>query len=239
VSVSPVPSPTPPSALPAPKGLPVIDYGPAPDGFPGDPDPASTNQLTAAAHPETRIPAYDALGGQPKAFLDPTINGVPITMPIVEKKLGWVAILLPSVNRTIGWLAPTGWTEVDLRDQLVIQRGRHQMSWFREGVLQKSWPVTLGLPQTPTPLGRTFILGRSRLPGSVYAGVDVMALGAVPDEVNALPAGLRGAHIGIHTWHNDHTLGTDASDGCIRLTKSGQQLLLSEVIPGSPVVVID
>ncbi len=240
-SAAPTPSSSPsiPPPAPAPADLPVVDYGPAPTGFPADPAPLSTAWLAEGAHPLSKIAAYDAPGGRPLAYLTPTISGVPITMPVVDRRTGWVAVLLPSTNRTVAWLPPGGWDSVTLRDQLVVRRGSHQMTWYRDGVQQQTWAVTLGVARTPTPLGRTFVLGRSTLPGTVYAGVDVLALGSVPDNVNALPAGLRGAHIGIHTWYNTNTLGKDASDGCIRIPKAGQEQLLAEVIPGTEVVVVD
>jgi lipoprotein-anchoring transpeptidase ErfK/SrfK len=240
---SPVPSATaevvPPAAAPA-ADLPVITYGPAPGGFAPDPGSMSVAPLGEGVHPVRTIAAYDAPGGQPRAFLAPNISGVELTMPIVQHRSGWTAVLLPSVNRTIGWLPPSdGWKTVPLRDQLVVYRSKHQLDWFRDGALVRSWPVTLGSPQTPTPLGRTFILGRSSLPGEVYAGTDVFALGAVPDKPDAVPTGLRGAHIGLHTWHNDATIGMNVTDGCIRVTKAAQQQLLKEIAPGTELLVLD
>ncbi len=225
--------------VPPPRGLPVVDYGPAPAGFPADPAPMSTAPLRQGLHPTRRIGAYNAPGGRPVAFLAPDIRGVRLTMPIVERRAGWVAVLLPSANRTIAWVPPGGWTTAVLRDQIVVRRNTHRLTWYRDGQVRKSWPVTLGIAATPTPLGRTFVIGRSKLRGAVYAGTDVWALGAVPDDVDAIPVGLRGAHIGIHTWHHDRSLGKNTSDGCIRLTKSGQQLLLAEIEPGTEVVVLD
>jgi hypothetical protein len=239
VPVSPSAEVIPPAVTPA-ADLPVITYGPAPGGFPPDPDSLSAAPLSEGVHPVRTIAAYDAPGGQPRAFLAPTISGVEVTMPIVQRRSGWTAVLLPSVNRTVGWLPPgDGWQTVPLRDQLVVYRSSHQLDWFRNGALVRSWPVTLGSRQTPTPVGRTFILGRSSLPGAVYAGTDVFALGAVPDEPDAVPTGLRGAHIGLHTWYNDDTLGMNVTDGCIRLTKTAQQLLLREIAPGTELVVLD
>ncbi|MFD0823464.1 L,D-transpeptidase, partial [Micromonospora zhanjiangensis] len=224
---------------PAPAGLPVIDYGPAPKGFPADPDPLSTIRLAEGLHPTRKVPAYDAPGGRPRAFIAPTISGVQLTMPIVDRRSGWVAVLLPSANRTIGWLPPGGWQTVPLRDLVVVARDTYKLYWLRDDKLVRSWSVTLGIPATPTPLGRTFILGRSALPGAVYAETDVFALGSVPDRPDAIPAGLKGAHIGIHTWYHDRSLGKKDSDGCIRLTRSGQRLLLDELVPGTEVVVVD
>jgi lipoprotein-anchoring transpeptidase ErfK/SrfK len=52
-----------------------------------------------------------------------------------------------------------------------------------------------------------------------------------------VPTALRGAHIGIHTWYHDRELGKNTSDGCIRLTRSGQRELLANLRPGTPVIV--
>ncbi len=220
-------------------GLPVIAYWPSPIGFPADPAPSSTTSLTEGLRPNSRTAVYDAPGGQPRAYLDPTIHGVEITLPIVERRSGWVSVLLPSVNRTVAWVPPGPWTTVALRDQLIVVRSTHQILWFRDAVLVRSWAVTLGTSATPTPAGRTFVLGRSRLLGYVYGDTDVLALGAVPDQPDAVPPGLRGAHIGLHTWYHDGELGQNTTDGCIRLTRSGQEQLLGEIVPGTEVVVVD
>ncbi|MGH3545290.1 MAG: L,D-transpeptidase, partial [Mycobacteriales bacterium] len=136
-------------------------------------------------------------------------------MPIVEVSSGWVSVILPSANRSVAWVPPGSWTTVALQDQLVVARDSHQLIWLRDGKLITSWKVSLGLPSSPTPLGRTFVLGRSALRGKVYAGTDVLALGAIPDDPTSVPTGLRGAHIGIHTWYHDRELGKNTTDGCI------------------------
>ncbi|RKN51237.1 L,D-transpeptidase [Micromonospora endolithica] len=228
-----------PSAAPAPDGLPVVDYDPAPAGFPPDRDTLDTTPLTEGLSPTRNIPAYDAPGGRPLAYLAPTINGVELITPVVERRVGWVAVLLPSANRRLAWLPPGGWTTMPLRDQLVVERRPHRLTWFRDGRAMHSWEVSLGMPGQATPLGRTFILGRTPPPEAVYGGVDIYAFGAVPDDPSAVPASLRGAHIGLHSWHNDDTLGEDVTNGCIRLTRSAQQQILDEVPPGTSVVVVD
>ncbi|MBY8873812.1 L,D-transpeptidase [Micromonospora sp. PLK6-60] len=235
----PEPEPV-PAAAPAPAGLPVVDYDPAPTGFPADPRPGDTTPLATGASPTRNVAAYDAPGGKPLAFLAPTISGVPLTMPIADRRSGWTAVLLPSANRRLAWLPPgSGWTTVPLPDQLVVERRPHRLTWFRAGRAVRSWPVSLGLPGQETPLGRTFILGRTPPPEAVYGGVDIFALGAVPDDPDAVPTGLKGAHIGLHSWHNDDTLGRNVTNGCIRLTRAAQRQLLDQLVPGTSLVVVD
>ncbi|WP_410811254.1 L,D-transpeptidase [Micromonospora sp. 067-2] len=228
-----------PAAAPAPANLPVVAYDPAPRGFPSDPAAMDTTPLTEGAHPTRRIAAYNAPGGRPLAFLEPTLAGVELTVPIAQRRVGWTAVLLPSANRRLAWLPPGGFATVALRDQIVVERAVHRLTWYRAGKAVRSWEVSLGQSGQDTPLGRTFILGRTPPPEQVYGGVDIYALGSVPDDPESVPSGLRGAHIGVHTWYNDDDLGENTTNGCIRLTPSGQRELLAEVRPGSSVVVVD
>jgi hypothetical protein len=236
---APVVAETTPPAAAAPADLPVIVYGSAPRGFPADPAPQSAAALTAGLHPTRPLVLYDSPGGKPRAVLPPTIGGVPVVVPRVARRAGWVAVLLPSVNRRIGWLPATGWTPRPLRDQLVLRRRTHELSWFRDGIRRASWTVAVGAAATPTPPGRTFVLGRTTPRGAVYAGLDALALGSVPDHPRSVAPGLRRAHTGIHSWYSDDAYGRDASNGCIRVPRAGQRTLLTNIAPGTSLLVLD
>jgi len=223
----------------APKDLPVITYRQAPSGFPADPGRTDIVPITEGLHATRRLPLYDAPGGTPRAFLPPGIRGVEVTVPIVERQPGWVAVLLPSINRRIGWLPATGWQSRSLRDQLVVRLARHELVWLHDGVRQESWTVATGSDRTPTPLGRTFVLGRTETEGSVYGGLDALVLGAVPDDRDAVAPGLRDAHTGIHSWHSASAFGRSVSNGCLRVPRDGQRTLLDHIGPGTPVVVLN
>lgn len=240
---APLPAPvgtTPPVRVPvavaAPVGLPVLDYWGAPRGFPAD---RSTATATEGLHTTTDRPVYDAPGGLPRAFLPAKISGVPLTVPIVERQPGWVAVLLPSVNRRVGWLTTQGWTPRPLHDHLVVHRRDHELTWFRDGAERASWTVATGTASTPTPLGRTFVLGRVPTRGEVYAGLDALALGSVPDRKDALAPSLRDGHTAIHSWYQPDVFGRSASNGCIRIAPAAQETLLRNIGPGTEVTVLD
>jgi len=242
VASVPAPAPTREIVLPAaaPRhDLPVINYRRVPGGFPADPSPASTAAVTEAVHPTHRLPVYDAPGGRARAFLPPSILGVPVTVPIVARRAGWAAVLLPSVNRRIGWLPDRGWTAHPLRDQLLLQRNTHELTWLRDGRPREAWTVAIGASRTPTPLGRTFVLARTGTHGAVYAGLDALVLGAVPDDRDAVAPGLRDAHTGIHAWYRPSVFGHSVSNGCIRMPRAAQKTLLNHIAPGTTLVVRD
>jgi lipoprotein-anchoring transpeptidase ErfK/SrfK len=226
-------------APPVPPGLATVSYTEFQSGWPADPTPTKIDGITEGVHPLKTVAIYDAVGGKARTMAGPQIaSGVDLVMPVVDTKQGWVAVIVPSANRSIGWIPDRDLEHRPLHDHLVVERKAHRLTWYRDGKPQKSWEVTLGTSVSPTPLGRSYVLGRSKLVGHVYAGVDVLALSSVPDDPTSVPTGLRGAHTGIHTWYHDRNLGKDVSDGCIRLTKSGQLLLLREIEPGTPVTVL-
>jgi hypothetical protein len=240
-SSAPAPaSPKPiPSAAPAPATLPVLNYWNAPKGFPADTDELSTTAATEGVHTATKRAVYDAPGGKPRAFLPADIEGVELTVPIVERQPGWVAVLMPTLNRHVGWLPVGGWSTRPLHDQLILHRKTHQLTWLLDGAEQKSWTVATGTAATPTPLGRTFVLGRTPTSGAVYAGVDALVLGTVPDHKEALSAGLRNGHTAIHGWYSSAVFGHSVSNGCIRMPKAAQQTLLKSIAPGTELTVLD
>jgi hypothetical protein len=233
-------SPPPPLTVrKAPKDLPVISYYKIPGGFPADQASASTTPLTEGAVPGDKVAVYDAPGGRPRAFLPAEISGVDVTVPVVGRDRGWTAVLLPSVDRTIGWLAPGhGFSLTTLHDQLVLKRSDHELTWLRDGVQKASWTVATGAEATPTPLGRTFVLGRTRTDGDEYAGLDALVLGAVPEQKEALAPGLRDGHTAIHSWYKPAVFGHAVSNGCIRVPKAGQQKLLDGVPAGTGVSIV-
>ena len=238
-SVAPrTPAPTLPAA-PAPAGLPVIDYWTAPRGFPADPAAMSLSAVTQGLHPVRSIPVYDAPGGRPRARLTPEISGMPLVLPITDRRSGWVAVLLPTANRRIGWLPPKGWSARPLRDHLIVQRRSHRLVWRRDGARRAVWTVTTGTASTPTPLGRSFVLGRTPTSDAAYANVDALALSSVPENRRFLPAALRGAHTGIHGWYDDDAFGRSASNGCVRLPRAAQRTLLKHIPHGTLVTVVD
>ena len=225
-----------PAAKP-PAGLPVIAYAKGPSGLPADPEPKSVVPITEALRPERKVALYDAPGGTPRAFLPPRISGLRVLAPIVARADGWVAVLVPAANRRIGWVPPGGWETDPLRDQLLVDLSERRLTWQRDGAERGRWTVAIGTRRTPTPLGRTFVMGRTGTSGPVYAGLDALVLGSVPEEPEKMAASLQKAHTGIHAWTDSSVFGDDVSNGCVRTPAGVQDELLDQLDPGTPVVV--
>ena len=91
---------------------------------------------------------------------------------------------------------------------------------YREGRFVKSYPVAIGKPSTPTPLGSFTIVNKQVNPGGPF-GTRWM--------------GLSKPHYGIHGTNNPASIGTAASNGCIRMYNHDVEDLFSIVGVGTPV----
>jgi lipoprotein-anchoring transpeptidase ErfK/SrfK len=226
-------------APPVPGGLEKVAYEKFQTGWAADPDQTKIDGITYGVHPLKPVAMYDKIGGKARAMAAPEIaRGHELVMPVVGKRNGWVAVIVPSANRKIAWIFDKNLEKRKLEDHIVIYKKAHKLVWYKNDKEQKSWEVSLGASNTPTPLGRSYVLAQSELQGQVYAGEPVMALSSIPDDPNSVPTALAGAHTGIHTWWKDNNLGKNVTDGCIRLTKKGHQELLREIEAGTPVTVL-
>ncbi|GLY04182.1 L,D-transpeptidase [Actinoplanes sp. NBRC 101535] len=221
-----------------PDGLPTITYLKGPRGLPADPDPHTLTTPAEAVRLTRRMVLYDAPGGRARAYLPPRISGLPVVAPIVARQNGWVAVLAPTANRRIGWLPDRGWRPEPLRDHLIVDLSSRRLTWTRDGVQRQSWQVSVGSSATPTPSGRTFVLGRTGTEGTVYAGLDALVLASVPERPENLSSALRKAHTGIHAWSRRGAFGRGISNGCVRMPAKAQRTLLKQITPGTPVTVV-
>ncbi len=103
---------------------------------------------------------------------------------------------------------------------IVISTASKSLSVYRQGRLVKTYPVAIGKPSTPTPLGAFTIVNKQLNPGGPF-GTRWM--------------GLSQPHYGIHGTNNPSSIGTAASNGCIRMFNSDVEELFSMTGVGTEV----
>jgi len=125
-------------------------------------------------------------------------------------------------------LASTGTTTLFSR-RIVVDRTTQQLSYFVDGIKIKSFPVSTGNPQTPTPAGE-FSIQRKREYVD-YIGRDYSYPG-IRWNMQFLP------HYYLHTatWHNDFGKRT-RSHGCVNMRQADAEILYKYVDVGVPVTV--
>ncbi len=108
-----------------------------------------------------------------------------------------------------------------------------RMELLYQGREAGAWTIGIGKPDTPTPTGRTFLLGSIVDPQQNYSPV-ILPLGAHSDTLDSFGGGP--GTVAIHTWPTTDVLGAATSHGCIRVPRAALDRL-SEVPLGTLVLV--
>jgi lipoprotein-anchoring transpeptidase ErfK/SrfK len=200
---------------------------------PLDPEPfAGTGGLVV--HPRVETPVYTAPDADPFAKIGPTQFG-PTWLPVVEQTDGWVRVLLPSKpNRSTGWLPDQGLDRATTPYLIRVHTGSRTLELFRQGRRLGVWKAGVGAQKTPTPPGRTFLLG-SIIDNKRSASPVVLPLGAHSPTLDTFGGGP--GTVAIHGWPRPDVFGAAVSAGCVRVPKKALALL--QKVPLGTLVLID
>jgi hypothetical protein len=180
---------------------------------PLDPEPfAGTGGVVV--HPRTETALYTAPDADAFAKIGPAQFGA-TWLPVVEQADGWVRVLLPSKpNRSTGWLRDEDLDRATTPYLIRVHTGSRTLELFRQNKSLGVWKAGVGARKTPTPPGRTFLLG-SIIDNKRSASPVVLPLGA----------------------HSPDVFGAAISAGCVRVPKKALALL--QKVPLGTLVLID
>lgn len=156
-------------------------------------------------------------------------------LPVIGKRDGWLQVLLPSKpNKSTGWIRNEGLdravTPYLIRVHLTSMRLK---LYFKEREVG-AWPIGKGMPSTPTPAGRTFLLGSFVDPKQDFSPV-ILPLGTHSPTLDTFGGGP--GTVAIHTWPTNDVLGKASSNGCIRVPPDALDRLTE--VPLGTLVLID
>lgn len=123
-------------------------------------------------------------------------------------------------------------------NHIVISLEKFQLLAKHDGKLVKAYPIATGMDTGPTPKGSFEVINKLKNPW--YTPDDEPAQKPGPDN----PLGTRWIGIdkpsyGIHGTKNPNSIGTRASEGCIRMFNSHVEELFQMVEPGTKVTIRD
>ncbi|WP_433157807.1 L,D-transpeptidase [Kribbella sp. CA-247076] len=200
---------------------------------PLDPQPfAGTGGVVV--HPRTETAVHTAPDGDAFAKIAPTQFG-PTWLPVVQQADGWVRVLLPSKpNRSTGWLPEEDLDRATSPYLIRVHTGSRTIELFRQGRPVGVWKAGVGARKTPTPPGRTFLLG-SIIDQKRSASPVVLPLGAHSPTLDTFGGGP--GTVAIHGWPDPDVFGAAISAGCVRVPKKALTEL--QKVPLGTLVLID
>jgi lipoprotein-anchoring transpeptidase ErfK/SrfK len=115
-----------------------------------------------------------------------------------------------------------------------VHLGSKTLELLRDGNVVEEWSVGIGTAETPTPTGRTFLLGAFADRNQNYSPV-FLPLGTHSPTLDTFGGGP--GTVAIHTWPDASGFGQAVSNGCIRVPSDALDQL--KEIPLGTLVIID
>lgn len=106
--------------------------------------------------------------------------------------------------------------------QILINKASRQLIFFLNGVPYRQYPVAIGKPSTPTPVGNFAIATKIVNPGGI---------------LGSRWMGLNYDTYGIHGTSKPWLIGQMVSNGCIRMHNGHVDELFSLTLVGTPVLI--
>lgn len=180
---------------------------------PTDPRPAEEPSGTVV-HPRRTTPLFDAPRGEAIGKIGPQQFG-DTWLPVIEEDGAWLRVLLPSrPNGSTGWLRAGAVDRAHTRFLVRVHLGARSLEIFEDGVKTGSWTVAVGAPDTPTPTGRTFLLGQLVDDQQSFSPV-ILPLGSHSQTLDSYGGGP--GTVALHGWTDPSVFGQAISHGCIRV----------------------
>lgn len=107
--------------------------------------------------------------------------------------------------------------------QIEIDLLRRQLHFYQGSRLARTYPIAIGKPSTPSPVGQWHIINKKIL--------------TYPSVFGSRWMGLNNPGYGIHGTNNPSSIGTAASLGCIRMHNHHVEELFPMVNIGTPVTI--
>lgn len=191
--------------------------------------------LPQMLHPLQPVTAHRRPDGEPVATV-PTdaFNDEPLWMPIIEARQGWVLVLLPCrPDGAAGWIHLSDRVVVAIHHVHIEVDTRARTVTLVNNGERRTWPAGVGKPSSPTPRGRTFVLGTVECgPGLVQHAI---ALAAHAPTHLSYRTGLH--EIGMHTWPTAGMFGRAGGDGSVLIPAEAMATIEATAQTGTPVLI--
>ncbi|GAA2829527.1 L,D-transpeptidase [Kribbella solani] len=185
-------------------------------------------------HPRNEAALFSAPGGDAVGKIGPTQFG-PTWLPVVDQSDGWVRVLLPSKpNRSTAWMQDGDLDRASSSYLIRVHTSSRTLELFLNNKSLGSWKAGVGATKTPTPPGRTFLLG-SIIDHKRSASPIVLPLGAHSPTLDTFGGGP--GTVAIHGWPNPRVFGAAISAGCVRVPRAALAHL--QKVPLGTLVLID
>lgn len=199
--------------------------------------PATGDPSLVATATVSEVPLYQArTAAAPFAMLgNPDALGSGLTFLVAGSEEGWVQAYVPErPNGSAAWIPAADVTISSVDSHVVVDLTTRTLTLYVHNAPVWHVPAAPGAPGSPTPAGLFYVTDVVQVadPQSQY-GPYLLALSGFSDSLLHFDGGP--GQIAIHGTNQPQSIGTDASNGCVRLGNAAVTALAQAVVPGTPV----
>jgi lipoprotein-anchoring transpeptidase ErfK/SrfK len=149
----------------------------------------------------------------------------------------WLKVLLPRrPNESVGWIRREQVRVRPVAHALEVDLSARTVRLLREGRTERTWPIGIGRPFTPTPTGRFYVTVKLH-PPQISAVYGAWALGLSGYSQVLEQFGTGDGQIALHGTADSTDLGNQVSNGCVRLDNQAITMLAETIPLGTPVTI--
>lgn len=172
------------------------------------------------------------------AYTNPTYFDGPLTFLVTARDGDWLKVLVPArPNHTEGWVRAADVTVTTSEYHLQLSLSDYHLVVTRGTEVIADTKVVIGAPGTPTPTGRFYVNDKvaQTNPYGSY-GPWVLSTNGYSEALDLFDSGL--PVIAFHGTDMPGLIGTQSSNGCIRMPNDVVAKLAAEVPVGTPIDIV-
>jgi lipoprotein-anchoring transpeptidase ErfK/SrfK len=168
-----------------------------------------------------------------RTFENPRPSGADQVFLVIGQRAGWLNVMLPvRPNGSTGWIRAGDVSLAGHNYRIVVELGAHKLTVLNGDGIFHEEPVGVGVANTPTPGGRFYTVELFRSQKPAY-GPYAYGLSGYSEVFYDFAGG--DGQFGIHGTSDPSGLGSDVSNGCIRMSNEGITRLAETLPIGVPV----
>jgi hypothetical protein len=175
-------------------------------------------------------------GAVVRTLVNPRESGAPLTFLLdLDPGGGWLRVHLPvRPNGSTGWVSRDDVVLSSVEHRLEMSTRDNTLSLFVRDELVDTFVAASGTGDTPTPVGRFYLVELLRPTNAGYGpyAYGLSGFSEVLDDFGGGPG-----QIGLHGTDDPSSLGRAVSHGCIRLSDADITRLAGMLPLGTPIVI--
>jgi hypothetical protein len=171
------------------------------------------------------------------AFDNPTYFKNPLVFRVTEDHGDWLQVqVLARPNGQTGWIRRSDVDVSSIHTHMELDKATFHLKAFDGDRLVAETNVVIGKDSSFTPVGTFFLTEKISRPPSGAYGPWVLATSAYSESLDSFDGGL--PQVAFHGTNQPALIGTQASNGCVRMPNDIDQLLSDQMPAGTPITII-